>query len=139
MLYSLKSVILFGLMAATGLATPMPAEAGSLVARAKVPDTAKCETTEFTKANINQALSNSHTQHGDYPKQFFNKDTGGKPVFDNITPTNDNKYYEYPLVTGDAGYTGGAPGKYRVVMNKNYGYVGLTKHVGSGNDISKCP
>ena len=56
MLYTLKSVLLFGLMATTSLATPTP-NTGDLVARAKAPATVKCGTVEFTKAEIDLAIS----------------------------------------------------------------------------------
>jgi hypothetical protein len=87
---------------------------------------------------IRQTISNSRTPryvgNKEYPDFFGNRSGSGK-VFGNIP--DSSVLYGQPLT--NPAWTGGQPGKYRVVVNKNWGYVGVMQHLSDvSNDFKPC-
>ncbi|KAF2137354.1 uncharacterized protein K452DRAFT_321788 [Aplosporella prunicola CBS 121167] len=152
MFFPLKSAFLLGL-AAISVASPIAnadaasasagevAYANNLFARAKVPEMVKCRDKEYSKADINNALSQARTAQsqggvGGFPKFFGNEGKDRKPVFPNI-PKSTN-LYEYPLKK-DSAWTGGAKDPVRVVMKEDYSYAGVMGHTPDvSNAYKKC-
>ncbi|KAF2028248.1 hypothetical protein EK21DRAFT_90806 [Setomelanomma holmii] len=141
MLFDLKSTVLLGLFAST-FALPTPnaeAEVKHLVARAKIPAEADCDGVKFSGDLIRQTISNSRTQRNwggkSYPDYFGNR-AGGNKVFTNIPDTSN--LYSQPLT--DPAWVGTAgPGRYRVVMNEGYGFVGVMQHLADlSNSFKLC-
>ncbi|OJJ67732.1 hypothetical protein ASPBRDRAFT_161318 [Aspergillus brasiliensis CBS 101740] len=130
MLSSLKPTILLALALtaiASPVANPTADEPNTLVARAAIKDV-DCDGTKFTTTDIRNAINQAYTGAGNYPKAYMN----GEGFFSSTT-----QLYEYPLVSGT--YTGGDPGKYRVIMNEKYNYVGSLYHIrGQSNGFKKC-
>ncbi|KAL7655713.1 hypothetical protein ACMYSQ_007654 [Aspergillus niger] len=131
MLFSLKPTILLALAltaVASPVANPTADEPHTLVSRATIKDV-DCDGTKFTTTDIKNAISQSRTGAGKYPDTYGN----GEGYFKATT-----QLYEYPLVSGGT-YTGGDPGKYRVIMNEKYNYVGSLYHIrGVSNGFQKC-
>ncbi|KAL4992918.1 Ribonuclease/ribotoxin [Aspergillus recurvatus] len=68
---------------------------------------------------------------GGYPHKFGNK-SGNSDVFDNVT----KDLREYPIIQGGT-WTGGEPGKYRVVTDYNNNFVGVMIEY-AGASFSRC-
>ncbi|KAL4983815.1 Ribonuclease/ribotoxin [Aspergillus falconensis] len=68
---------------------------------------------------------------GGYPHKFGNK-SGNSQVFENIT----KELREYPIIQGGT-WTGGEPGKYRVVTDNNDNFVGVMIE-NAGASFSRC-
>ena len=100
MLFNFQSAFLLGLATFASAAPVASSEVGAEVstlhhfeARAAIPENGvKCGTKIFTKAQIQAAVSASHTQRGKYPELFKNH---GK-VFSNH-PSPATGLWEYPL------------------------------------------
>jgi hypothetical protein len=159
MLFDLKSTVLLGLFA-TSLALPTPdaeADIKHLVARAKIPASVDCDGVTFSVSRsspiplhtapltptqgdlIRQTISNSRTQRPwgrkSYPDYFGNK-SGGNKVFTNIPDTSN--LYGQPL-TNPAWVGTADPGRYRVVVNEGYNFVGVMQHLADvSNSFKLC-
>ncbi|OTA99471.1 hypothetical protein M426DRAFT_269259 [Hypoxylon sp. CI-4A] len=131
MMFGLKSVFLFGLVAISA-ATPT----STLERRAKIPDPLKCDGKEFSKQAIMDALNKAPDTAYDsryYPFIFENKDSKGRNIFG-----AQGNLYEFPLLN-TVWAPGTEPGTFRVIMKEDYSYVGVTnKDPGTGNTVHKC-
>ncbi|PYI00186.1 Ribonuclease/ribotoxin [Aspergillus ellipticus CBS 707.79] len=144
MLFTLKPTILLALALtaiASPIANPNPNPETNLVARAAVK-AVDCNGVKFTTTDINNALKEAKVVqtakddgkkgYGKYPEYYGN----AEKLF-----TSTSNLYEYPLVDGT--YSGttsaGEPGKYRVIMNEKYKYMGSVYHpAGTGNTFKLC-
>ncbi|KAH7091497.1 hypothetical protein FB567DRAFT_518817 [Paraphoma chrysanthemicola] len=142
MLFNLKYTVLLGL-AATTFALPIPdpaAEVKHLIARAKIPANVDCDGVTFSDDLIRQTIYNSRTsrpwgRNKSYP-DFFGNQAGGKKLFTNIPDTTN--LYGQPL-TNPAWVGTAEPGRYRVVVNEKYGYVGVMQHLADvSNSFKLC-
>ncbi|KAJ6439260.1 hypothetical protein O9K51_07145 [Purpureocillium lavendulum] len=128
MMFSLKHVIFFGLLA-TSAAQP------TLDPRAKVKEI-NCDGTEWSKDQINHSKRQARDLENSgyaYPKKFGNKDASGNDIFG-----AKGQLWEFPLT--DPLWTNGvSPGTFRVIVKDNYDYVGVTnKDAGTGGTVHKC-
>jgi hypothetical protein len=89
---------------------------------------------------IRQTIFNSRTsrpwgRNKYYPDSFGNQ-AGGKKLFTNIPDTSN--LYGQPL-TNPAWVGTAEPGRYRVVVNEKYGYVGVMQHLADvSNSFKLC-
>ncbi|KAI0545372.1 hypothetical protein F4679DRAFT_561472 [Xylaria curta] len=128
MLFNLRSAFLLGLVAVS-VASPTPSF--DLVARAKIPDPLECDGHTWTKEQIYNSIQQARALDGiaHYPKPFLNNG--------NIFGTKA-KLWEFPLAD-PVWQTGVSPATFRVIVNENYGYIGVTnKDVGTGGTVHKC-
>ncbi|KAI3063013.1 hypothetical protein CBS147343_8479 [Aspergillus niger] len=131
MLFSLKPMILLTMAltaVASPIANPMADESHTLVSRATIKDI-DCDGTKFTTTDIKNAISQSRTGAGKYPDTYSNSEGYFKTT---------TQLYEYSLVSGST-YTNSNPGKYRVIMNEKYNYIGSLYYIrGVSNGFKKC-
>ncbi|CAI7654376.1 unnamed protein product [Penicillium palitans] len=84
---------------------------------------ANCEGTALSKNDVANAFKESNKggdrRVGSYPHKFGNKSAGGQ-VFNGVT----KDLREYPILKGGT-WTGGPPGKYRVVTDYKNNFVGV--------------
>ncbi|KAF1916054.1 hypothetical protein BDU57DRAFT_594836 [Ampelomyces quisqualis] len=130
------SSVLLCLVTST-LALPAPAPEAHLVARAKIPASVTCERTTFSVNEIKQTIANAkiprQASNGkEYPDYFGNR-SGSTTLFGNI-PASSNLYGQ-PLT--NPAWTGGPPGKYRVILNEKFNFVGVVVHT-SHNLFKTC-
>ncbi|ORY61461.1 Ribonuclease/ribotoxin [Pseudomassariella vexata] len=136
MLFNMKSVILYGLMA-IAQSSPLPVsdnKEGDLSKRAKLGDFLCPDGTTVLEADVRQAFHECRRLNdgsiGKYPEFFGNKN-GNVKVFTNIPDNTDLR--EFPIIKGGV-YTGdGSPGAYRVVTDykDNKGdFRGVMQHTG---------
>ncbi|GAQ10112.1 guanyl-specific ribonuclease F1 [Aspergillus lentulus] len=137
MLFDMKSIILYGLMALAH-ASPLP----ELSKRAKLGDF-QCPDGTLSEHDIREALHECRRLNdgsiGKYPAYFGNKSNNQK-VFGNIPDGTDLR--EFPIIAGGV-YTGGEPGPYRVVTDykDNRGdFRGVMQHTGAtvGGAYTAC-
>ncbi|KAJ5554879.1 hypothetical protein N7535_007322 [Penicillium sp. DV-2018c] len=138
MIFDFKSIVLYGLMT-LAVASPVP----GLTKRAKLSDFQCPDGTVLSEHDIREAFHECRRHDdgsiGKYPFKFGNKSGGGK-VFSNIPDGTDLR--EFPIVDGGI-YTGGLPGKYRVVTDykDNRGdFRGVMQHTGAtvGGAYTAC-
>ncbi|KAL4812448.1 Ribonuclease/ribotoxin [Aspergillus spinulosporus] len=138
MLFDMKSVILYGLMALAH-ASPLP----ELSKRAKLGDFQCPDGTTLSEHDIREALHECRRLDdgsiGKYPAFFGNKGQNGK-VFSNIPDGTDLR--EFPIIV-DGVYEGGEPGPYRVVAdykNNRGDFRGVMQHTGAtiGGSYTAC-
>ncbi|KAJ5822844.1 hypothetical protein N7447_005184 [Penicillium robsamsonii] len=138
MLFDMKSIVLYGLMALAH-ASPFP----ELSKRAKLSDFQCPDGTTLSENDIREAFKECRKLDdrsiGKYPAKFGNKSNNQK-VFDNIPDGTDLR--EFPIIVGGK-YTGGVPGKYRVVTDykDNRGdFRGVMQHTGAtvGGAYTAC-
>ncbi|KAF2823054.1 hypothetical protein CC86DRAFT_409825 [Ophiobolus disseminans] len=142
MLSNLKSTVLLTLFATSFALPTTDPETHPLFARAGIPDKVTCPGKGFTKSTIIATLKAAHTKHPKYPEPFVNKsckEDYGKTV-DCFTVPGNAVLLGYPLT--DPVWTGGEPGKYRVIFNTKTGRSGKHEYVGvmyySGGTLKKC-
>ncbi|KAJ5971424.1 Guanine-specific ribonuclease N1/T1 [Penicillium vulpinum] len=135
MLFDLKSIVLYGLVALAH-ASPLP----ELSKRAKLSDFHCPDGTTLSEHDICEALHECQTHDdgkvGKYPAHFGNKSNYQK-VFNNIPDSTDLR--EFPIIVVSAG----VPGAYRVVTDykDNRGdFRGVMQHTGTtvGGAYTAC-
>ncbi|RHZ68721.1 hypothetical protein CDV55_105336 [Aspergillus turcosus] len=138
MLFDMKSIVLYGLMAIAH-ASPLP----QLSKRAKLGDFQCPDGTTLSESDIRDALQECRRLDdgsiGKYPAYFGNQSNNQK-VFANIPDGTDLR--EFPIIVGGV-YSGGVPGPYRVVTDykDNRGdFRGVMQHTGAtvGGAYTAC-